>query len=80
MNVVAGDRNGRIGMDLAFGLVLTNIQFSDEGFYTCKATNVLGEASNSTQLNVMGIQIRLFVYFLSNIAYLIFYICFIETF
>ena len=54
LNLLPGDLNGRVGMNLDFGLVFTNVEYSDRGFYTCKGTNGLGTAVNSTQLNVMG--------------------------
>ncbi|XP_060571800.1 contactin-3-like [Ruditapes philippinarum] len=53
LNLAKGDMNGRIGMNLAFGLVLTDIQYSDKGFYTCKGSNMHGEAAMTTDLNVM---------------------------
>ncbi|XP_053378888.1 contactin-like isoform X2 [Mercenaria mercenaria] len=53
LNLVPGDLNGRIGMNLRYGLILTNVEYSDRGFYTCKGTNSLGEAVNATQLNIM---------------------------
>ena len=55
LNLVKGDMNGRVGMDLAFGLVMTDIQHSDRGFYTCKGSNIHGDASMTTELNIMGI-------------------------
>ncbi|XP_060571798.1 contactin-like [Ruditapes philippinarum] len=53
LNLVPGDLNGRIGMNLDYGLVFTSVEYSDRGFYTCKGTNGLGTAVNSTQLNIM---------------------------
>lgn len=55
-----GDLNGRIGMNLEYGLVLTDVEYSDQGFYSCKGTNALGEAFNSTQVKIMGIYIFIF--------------------
>ena len=46
--------SGRIGMTVAFELVLTEIQYSDSGAYVCHASNVNGEASNRTILTVVG--------------------------
>ncbi|XP_045161359.2 contactin-like isoform X2 [Mercenaria mercenaria] len=53
LNIVKGDMNGRVAMNLEFGLVITAIQYSDRGYYTCKATNILGDAVNSTQLHIV---------------------------
>ncbi|KAL4221661.1 Contactin 1 [Mactra antiquata] len=53
MNLMPGDLNGRIGMDIRNTLILTDIQYSDGGVYTCTAANTLGDASNYTEIRVM---------------------------
>ena len=54
LNLIPGELNGRIGMTVAFGLVLTQIDYSDAGSYVCKASNINGEASNRTVVTVVG--------------------------
>ena len=41
-------------MTVAFGLVLTQIEYGDAGSYVCKASNINGEASNRTVVTVVG--------------------------
>lgn len=36
-------------------LFLANITYTDQGLYACKAANIHGEVSESTQLQVIGI-------------------------
>lgn len=38
------------------GLVLSSVQSSDEGTYTCSATNSLGTANGTVHLDVLGKQ------------------------
>ncbi|KAL4221262.1 ATP-dependent RNA helicase ddx25 [Mactra antiquata] len=53
-----GDINGHIGMTLENAIVFNDVMFSDAGIYTCKATNVNGEAINTTRVEVVrGISI-----------------------
>ena len=54
MNLVPGDISGRIGMTTAHDLVLSDIQYSDAGTYTCQASNVNGEAFNRTYVEIAG--------------------------
>lgn len=54
MNVMPGDLNGRIGMDIKHSLFLNNILLSDQALYTCKASNVHGEARNSTEIKAIS--------------------------
>ena len=54
LNLIPGELNGRIGMTVAFGLVLTQIEYGDAGSYVCKASNINGEASNRTVVTVVG--------------------------
>lgn len=55
LGLIAGDTSGRLQMSLTFDLQITGVQQSDQGLYTCRATNVNGEASNSTYLTVVGV-------------------------
>ena len=41
-------------MSLTFDLKINGVQESDAGFYTCAASNINGEASNSTYVTVVG--------------------------
>ena len=41
-------------MLLTFDLVLSEITYGDAGTYTCKASNINGEASNTTRVEVVG--------------------------
>lgn len=50
--LVPGETGGHIGMTLENALVFNIIEFSDQGQYICKASNVNGEASNSTIVKV----------------------------
>ena len=54
MNLVPGMLDGRIGMTAKNTLIITQIQFSDQGLYTCEASNDLGKATNSTYMTVVG--------------------------
>ena len=54
MNLLPGNTDGRVGMTTKYGLVLNNVQYSDQGVYTCQATNTLGQASNTTRVVVIG--------------------------
>jgi Cu/Ag efflux protein CusF len=48
-----GEVSGHFGMTLDFSLVFNIIEFSDQGVYTCKASNINGEATNSTTVKVV---------------------------
>ncbi|XP_045162637.2 contactin-like [Mercenaria mercenaria] len=53
-----GEVSGHIGMTLDNSIVFNIIEFSDQGLYTCKASNINGEATNSTSVKVIrGISI-----------------------
>ena len=54
LNLIPGDISQRIGMLLTFDLVLSEITYGDAGTYTCKASNINGEASNTTRVEVVG--------------------------
>ena len=54
LNLIPGDVNGRIGMTATFDLVLSEINYRDAGTYTCLASNINGEARNSTYVTVAG--------------------------
>ena len=54
MNLVPGMLDGRIGMTAKNTLIIPQIQFSDQGLYTCEASNDLGKATNSTYMTVVG--------------------------
>ena len=45
---------GRLSMTNAHELVITEVQYSDAGTYTCEASNVNGEAFNRTYLTIVG--------------------------
>ena len=53
MSLLAGEVSGRVGMTFENDLVFNNIDYSDQGIYTCKATNVNGEAVNVTRVEVI---------------------------
>ncbi|KAL4221759.1 Contactin-3 [Mactra antiquata] len=60
LSVIAGDTIGKFGMTLLNDLVFNNIDFTDQGRYTCKGTNMYGEAENSTFITVIrGITISI---------------------
>ena len=44
---------GRISMLLTNDLVLSEVGYYDAGWYTCKAMNEYGEASNTTYVTVV---------------------------
>lgn len=48
-----GDISGHLGMALDNSLVIINIEYSDQADYTCKASNVNGEAMNTTTVQVI---------------------------
>lgn len=50
-------------VDYGRRLVLTNISFDDEGFYTCTAANEIGVTKSSISLTVVG---KLFSIFFSK--------------
>lgn len=35
-------------------LLLTNVSFSDQGLYSCRAANVRGELTENSQLQILG--------------------------
>lgn len=53
LNLNPGDTGGRIGMTSQFTLIINDIINSDEGYYMCHASNVLGEARNATVVDVI---------------------------
>ncbi|KAK3583433.1 hypothetical protein CHS0354_025554 [Potamilus streckersoni] len=58
LNLVRGDTSQRMGMASNNALILTSIQPSDQGYYTCKATNAIGGSTNGTFVTVVeGISI-----------------------
>lgn len=52
--MTAGDTSGHMGMTIDYALVFNDIVQSDAGYYTCKATNSEGEATNVTRVIVTG--------------------------
>ena len=46
--------DGHIGMTFENDLVFNNIENSDQAVYTCKASNINGEASNFTRVDVIS--------------------------
>lgn len=53
LSLVRGEITGKLGMTVFNDLVFRVIDYSDQGLYTCKATNINGEATNSTQVNIV---------------------------
>ncbi|XP_052820357.1 contactin-5-like [Mya arenaria] len=53
LGLIPGDVSGRLKMGVNFDLRITEIGVSDRGLYTCKASNVNGEAHNTTFLTVV---------------------------
>ena len=53
LNLIPGT-SGRLSLTTANDLVISDIQYSDAGTYTCQASNINGDAFNKTYLNVVG--------------------------
>ena len=64
-----GEVSGHIGMTLENSIVFNLIEFSDQGVYTCKASNINGEATNSTTVKV----VREYEYLHGRIIFIIFF-------
>ncbi|KAJ8301653.1 hypothetical protein KUTeg_020640 [Tegillarca granosa] len=54
MNLRPGDTSSRIRMLPNGNLLITNVQQSDEGFYTCRVKNNIGQAESSTKLIILS--------------------------
>jgi hypothetical protein len=52
--VTPGIVEGHIGMTFENDLLFNNIENGDQGVYTCKASNINGEASNFTRVEVIS--------------------------
>lgn len=68
LSVIPGEVTGRLGMTLDNDLILNNIDFSDQGRYTCKGSNIHGDAVNTTVITV--VRKYNILHYLSNISWL----------
>ena len=66
MNLVAGEIRDRVGITITNSLIIREISYGDQGHYTCIASNVNGDARNSTYVEVISkIFSHLFLFFLN---------------